>query len=80
MILTGEEFKGENPASENRLLLVQNYPTLETQQPDPEINYRDRSEDPQLMARTRAVGVQYEFAQQGVVETEDDRKKRKRRN
>ena len=32
------------------------------------------------MARARAVGVQYEFAQQGVAETEDDRRKRKRRN
>ena len=37
-------------------------------------------EDDGLIARARAVGVDYEFAKPGVEETEDDRRKRKRRN
>ena len=37
-------------------------------------------EDDRLIARARAVGVDYEFAKPGEVETEDDRRKRQRRN
>ena len=65
---------------ENCLLLLPSCSTLETQQPVPVVNGPDHLEDIQLIARARAVGVQYEFAQHGAVETEDDRRKRKRRN
>ena len=65
---------------ENCLLLLPSCSTLETQQPVPVVNRPDHLEDIQLIARARAVGVQYEFAQHGAVETEDDRRKRKRRN
>ena len=41
---------------------------------------RNDSEDPHLIERARTVGVQYEFAQDGVVETEPDRVKRRHRN
>ena len=51
-----------------------------TQQPLPEENNCSQLEDDRLIARARAVGVDYEFAKPGVVETEDDRRKRKRRN
>ena len=37
-------------------------------------------EDALLIARARAVGVDYEFTKPGEVETEDDRRKRQRRN
>ena len=50
-----------------------------TQQPLPEENNCSQLEDDRLIARARAVGVDYEFAKPGVVETEDDRRKRKRR-
>ena len=50
-----------------------------TQQSLPEENNCSQLDD-RLIARTRAVGVDYEFAKPGVVETEDDRRKRKRRN
>ena len=33
-----------------------------------------------LIARARAVGVDYEFAKRGEVETEDDRRNRQQRN
>ena len=46
----------------------------------PEENNSNHFEDSRLIARARAVGVVYEFAQPGVVETEDDRRKRQRRN
>ena len=46
----------------------------------PEGNNSNHLEDSRLIARTRAVGVDYEFARSGVVETEDDRRKRQRRN
>ena len=72
LIFVGEEFERENPALENCLLLVPNYSTLDTQQPDLEINDRGHLEDLQLIARARAVGVQYEFAQPGVVENRPD--------
>ena len=51
-----------------------------TQQSLPEENNCSQLEDDRLIARARAVGVDYEFAKPGVVETEDDRRKRKRRN
>ena len=66
LIFIGEEFERENPALENRLLLAQTSSTLETQQPVPEVNYRNHLLDIQLIARARAVGVQYEFAQHMV--------------
>ena len=52
----------------------------ETQQPLPEVNSSSHLEDDRLIARARAVGVDYEFAKPGEVETEDDRRKRQRRN
>ena len=52
----------------------------ETQQPLPEVNNSSHLEDDRLIARARAVGVDYEFAKPGEVETEDDRRKRQRRN
>ena len=51
-----------------------------TQQSLPEENNCSQLEDDCVTARARAVGVDYEFAKPGVVETEDDRRKRKRRN
>ena len=74
----GEELECGNPASRNDLLCADRS-ILQTQQPQPEANDHRHSEDC-LIARARAVGVQYEFAQPGVVETEDDRAKRQRRN
>ena len=66
---------------ENRLFLAASN-CLETQQPVREVNDSDHLnvEDLPLIARARAVGVQYEFAQHGVVETEDETRKRKRIN
>ena len=66
---------------ENRLFLAASN-SLETQQPVLEVNDSGHLnvEDLPLIARARAVGVQYEFAQHGVVETEDETRKRKRRN
>jgi len=52
----------------------------ETQQPVPEVNDRNQFKDLHLIARASAVGVQYEFAQHGIVETEDDKRKRQRQN
>ena len=52
----------------------------ETQQPFPEVNNSSHLEDDRLIARARAVGVDYEFGKPGEVETEDDRRKRQRRN
>ena len=53
---------------------------METQQPIPDDIVRNNEEDLQLLARARAVGVQYEFAQHGASETEEDRRRRRRRN
>ena len=75
----GEELECDNPQSRNDLLCAQRS-ILETQLPEPEANDHRHSEDLRLIARARAVGVQYEFAQPGVVETEDDRAKRQRPN
>ncbi|CAH3043636.1 unnamed protein product, partial [Porites evermanni] len=47
-----------------------------------EVNISSSShlEDDRLIARARAVAVDYEFAKPGEVETEDDRRKRQWRN
>ena len=47
-----------------------------TQQSLPEENNCSQLEDDRLVARARVVGVDYEFAKPGVVETEDDKKKK----
>ena len=52
----------------------------ETQQPLPEINNSSHLEDGCLIARARAVGVDYEFGKPCEVETEDDRRKRQQQN
>ena len=53
-----------------------------TQHRLPEINTESSGhlEDDRLIARARAVGVDYEFAKPGEVETEDNRRKRQGRN
>ena len=53
-----------------------------TQHPLAEVNISSSShlEDDRLIARATAVGVDYEFAKPGEVETEDDRSKRQQRN
>ena len=53
---------------------------METQQPIPDDIVRNDQEDLQLLVRARAVGVQYEFAQHGASETEEDRRRRRLRN
>ena len=70
---------------ERDTLVVENAPiegpsnVQETQQPLPEVNNSSHLEDDRLIARARAVGVDYEFAKPGEVEMEDDRRKRQRR-
>lgn len=54
--------------------------TQEPNNPVHEAVERNNSEDPRLIERAKVVGVQYEFAQDGVVETEPDRVKRCHRN
>ena len=51
-----------------------------TQHPLAKVNITTSShlEDDRLIARARAVGVDYEFAKPGEVETEGDRRKRQR--
>ena len=53
-----------------------------TQHPLAEVNISSSShlEDDRLIARARAIGVDYEFAKPGKVETEDEWRKRQRRN
>jgi len=53
---------------------------LGIQQPVPEIENSCHLEDTCLIARARAVGVVYEFAQPGAVESEDAKRKRQRWN
>ena len=73
---------------ERDTLVVENAPiqgpsnSQGTQHPLAEVNISRSShlEDDRLIARARAVGVDYEFGKPGVVETEDGRRKRKRRN
>ncbi|KAK2571363.1 hypothetical protein P5673_003950 [Acropora cervicornis] len=74
----GEELERELVVMGNQMLSVANN-FRETQQPLLQVNDSNRLEDIQLIARGRAVGIQYEFAHPGVQETEDDRRKRKRR-
>ena len=69
----------ETPAVENGL--IEGASNLhQTQQPLIEGNSSNHVEDNRLMARARAVGVDYKFAKPGALETEDDRRKRERRN
>ena len=77
-------FIGEAPERElvvmgNQMLSVANN-LMEAQQPLSQVNDSNQLEDIQLIARARAVGIQYEFAHPGVQESEDDRRKKKRRN
>ena len=73
--IIGEEFERENPVSENHLLLAAS-DSLEIQPAETEANDGNQFEDLCLIARARPVGVQYEFPQHDVVETEDGRTKR----
>ena len=77
--LLGEELEQHTPAVENGPIEGASN-VQETQQPLPEVNNSSHLEDDRLIARARAVGVDYEFAKPGEVETEDDRRKRQRRN
>ena len=79
MISIGEELERENPLLENSQLSPA-INLMETKQPIPDDIVRNDEEDLQLLARARAVGVQYEFAQHGASETEEDRRRRRRRN
>ena len=79
MISIGEELERENPLLENSQLSPA-INLMETQQPIPDDIVRNDEEDLQLLARARAVGVQYEFAQHGASETEQDRRRRRQRN
>ena len=79
MISIGEELERENPLLENSQLSPA-INLMETQQPISDDIVRNDEEDLQLLARARAVGVQYEFAQHGASETEQDRRRRRRRN
>ena len=76
--LLGEEFEREIPVLEDNISLDEGN-SVETQQPIPEVNNSSHVEDSRLIDRARAVGVAYEFAKPGV-ETEDERRKRQRRN
>ena len=78
LFIHSEDFERENPVLEESLILEASN-SLETQQPVPQVN-SSHLEDSHLIARARAVGVVYEFAQPGVIETVDDRRKRQRRN
>ncbi|XP_068686923.1 uncharacterized protein [Montipora foliosa] len=71
---SGEEPERELAVMGNQMLSVANN-LMETQQPLPQVNDSNQLEDIQLIARARAVGIQYEFAHPGVQESEDDRKK-----
>ena len=63
----------------NGLIEVANI-SLGTQQTPPAVSSSRYLEDERIIARARAVGLDYEFAKPGVVETEDDRRKRQWRN
>ena len=69
----------QNPVLEN-CLIFETSNSLEAQQPVPETNNSSHLENSQLIARARAVGVIYEFAEPGLVETQNDRRKRHRQN
>ncbi|CAH3191003.1 unnamed protein product [Porites lobata] len=70
----GEELEQHTPAVENGPIEGAGN-VQETQQPLPEVNNSSHLEDDRLIARARAVGVDYEFPKPGEVETEDDRGK-----
>lgn len=78
----GREFERGNTVQEDCVVSVttDEICTQEPNNPVHEAVERNNSEDPRLIERARAVGEQYEFAQDGVVETEPDRVKRHRRN
>ena len=81
-IVIGEEFERENLVLGDTLVSAASN-SFETPEPEPPVQVlteSNHSEDLRLIARARAVGVQYEFAQHGIVETEPDRTKRQRRN
>ena len=69
----------ENPVLEDSVILNTTN-SVETERPLPEVSTSSHVEDSCLIARARAVGVVYESAQPGVVETEEDRRKRQQRN
>ncbi|CAH3186712.1 unnamed protein product [Porites lobata] len=70
----GEELEQHTPAVENGPIEGASN-VQETQRPLPEVNNSSHLEDDRLIARARAVGVDYEFPKPGEVETEDDRTK-----
>ena len=76
------EFKRGNTVQEDCVVsaITDEICTQEPNNPEHEAVERNNSEDPRLVERARAVGAQYEFAQDGVVETEPDRFKRHCRN
>ena len=76
------EFKRGNTVQEDCVVsaTTDEICTQEPNNPVHEAVERINSEDPRLIERARAVGAQYEFAQDGVVETEPDRFKRHCRN
>lgn len=69
----------ENGLLENGMILEASS-QLGIQQNVPETVNSCHSEDTHLIARARAVGVVYEFAQPGAVESEDAKRKRQRQN
>ena len=77
--LTGEDFKQENPLSEDCPILEESNSVGPVHHPVAE-NNSSHLEHRSLIARARAVGVVYEFSHAGVYETDDDRKKRNRQN
>ena len=67
----GREFERGNTAQEDCVVstTVDEICTQEPDNPVHEAVERNNSEDPRPIERARAVGVQYEFSQDGVVET-----------
>ena len=72
-------FETENSVLENRLIFETSN-SLEARQLVPETNNSGHLEDSQLITKARAVGVIYEFAKPGLMETQDDRRKRHQQN
>ena len=64
--LLGEELEQHTPAVENGPIEGASN-VQETQQPLPEVNNSSHLEDDRLIARARAVGVDYEFPKPGEV-------------
>ena len=61
-------------------LIFETSNSLEARHLVPETNNSGHLEDSQLIAKARAVGVIYEFAEPGLMETQDDRRKRHQQN